>query len=92
MGNNCSDPDVYLAALVFLRGCVAPLFGGGNSIARLVALYRLGPVLLVQLQRALGVYALRLGRRWRVGRASDCRNTHGRLPLVVIECNHSHWP
>ena len=92
MGNKCSDPDVYLAAFVFLRGWVAPRFSGCHRRVGAWALHSLGPVLFVQLKRALGVHALRLGRRWRVGRASDCRNTHGRLPLVDFECNHSHWP
>jgi len=92
MGKKYSDPDVDLAAFVFLRGRVAPAFGRCDMGIGVLALYRFGPVLLVQLQRALGVHALRLGRRRRVGRASDCRNTHGRLPLVDFECNHSHQP
>jgi hypothetical protein len=49
MAKKCSDPDVDLAAFVFLRGRVAPLFGRCDRGVGVLALYRFGAVLLVQL-------------------------------------------
>jgi len=88
MGEKCSGPDVDPATFFLLGGDVAPLLNSNDMVVRWAACHFLGSVLLVQLKSALGICPLYFGGRRRgVSRASDCRNTHGRLPVVGFECN-----